>query len=663
MPHPILGELLVVFSTVIVVMLLLQRLRQSVIVGYLLTGIIVGPYGFGWVGNREAVDLMAEVGVALLLFMLGVEFSLKKLEQMRKLVLEAGGLQVLLTVASTLAVLALLGHPTRAGIFWGLVVALSSTAIVTKILMERGELTTVHGKISMAVLIFQDICVVPMMMMLPSLAPGEPFSAASLFQLAVKSVVTILGLFVGARYIFPFLLERIVRLHQKELFIIGVIVLALAPSWAAQSFGLTLGLGAFLAGLLFSESEYSHQVLTDLSPFRDIFSSLFFISIGMLIDIGAIGNQIFVVLGIGLAIVLGKALTTTLTVFAVRFPPRVALTVGFGLAQVGEFSFILLRQGRELNLITEDHYQIFLGATGLSILLAPMLIQLAPHLAFRARLPARLDRLFGPHLVSLEEEETSLKGHVIICGYGLNGRMLAQSLRSKKIPYLVLDVDGDLVRKARKKGERIFYGDCTRAEILRHAGIHDAQAVVFAITNPFSVGRAIQTARSVSEDVIVIVRTRHLSKMKELYDAGATTVVSEEFEAVYEILAHVLYLYGTLPDEVRRRIESMRATGSTILKDLEPSALQAPQLLRGFQSSAITVAGASDAAGRKLQELEIPESTGVLLVAVVRQGRVITNPPSDFEIQREDCLIVHGDKDQIHRAEELLREGKTATEG
>ena len=661
MLHPILGELVIVFLTVIVVMLLLQRLRQSAIVGYLLTGIIVGPHGFGWVSDREAVDLLAEVGVALLLFTLGIEFSLKKLEQMRQIVLRAGSLQVSLAAGSTLVVLLLLGQSPRTGLFWGLLVALSSTAIVTKILIERGELTTAHGKISLALLIFQDICVVPMLMLLPSLVPGETWSLVSLLLLLVKSAVTMIGLFVGARYIFPFMLERIVRLQHREMFIIGVIAVALATAWLAQSFGLSLAFGAFLAGLLLSESEYRHQVLTEVTPFRDIFSSLFFISVGMLIDIGTIGTQAPMVLGLGLAIVLGKALTAVIAVLAVRFPLRIAVLVGLGVAQVGEFSFILLRQGRALDLITENQYQIFLGATGLSILLVPLLIHFAPHVAFHASLPARLDRLFGPHIDSLEEEETTLKNHVIVCGYGLNGRLLAKVLFGKHIPYLVLEVNGELVQKGRQEGEKIYYGDCTRKEILMHAGIQDARAIVFAITNPSLVGRAVRMARSLSESIAIIVRTRQLKALKELYESGATTAVSEELGAVFEIQAHVLHLYGTLPEDLGRRVEALQSAGYPDDHDRQAEEPSFPSLGRGLQSATLALDRFTLSIGTRLDQLAIPESTGVLLVAVVRHGNVMTNPRPNLQLQPHDCLLVQGTHEQIASAEKVLREGPPGT--
>lgn len=658
MSHGFLGDLLIVFGTVTAVMLLLQRLRQSAIIGYLLTGIIVGPYGFGWVSNREAVDLMAEVGVVLLLFTLGIEFSLKKIEQMRHLVLNSGGLQVMLAVASTLGVARLLGLDTRAGLFWGLLIALSSTAIVMKILVERGELNSVHGKASLAILIFQDLCVVPMMIFLPTLAPGKTVEFVPLLRLLVQSGVIIMGLFVGARYVFPFLLERVVHLRQKELFLIGILFLAMGTAWMASDFGLSLPLGAFLAGLLLSESEYSHAVLSEVLPFRDVFASLFFVSVGMLIDVRAITGQLDDVLGLSAAVVLGKALTTAIVLYALQFPPRLALVVGLSLAQVGEFSFILLREGEKLGLVTESQYQLFLGATGMSIILTPMLIAAAPHLASRARLPAWLElRGGGAAFASLEQEEAQLQNHVIVCGYGLNGRLLASSLRANDIPYLVLEINTETVQRALKDSERIYYGDCTRDAILEHAGIRSARAIVLAISDPFAVGRAVRVARSLNDKVVIVVRTRLLSEMKELYAAGATAVVSEEFEALFEIVANVMHLYGLPRGNIAEQLESLRSTGYLAMRQVEVGATPLAFVARGLRVSTVEVGNASPAVGRTIRQLGLRERAGALVIAVVRRGELVSNPTAEFKLEGEDYLVLHGTSEQLSKAEEVLREG------
>ncbi len=652
-----LRDLLIVFGTVTAVMLLLQRLRQSAIIGYLITGIIVGPHITGWVSNREAVDLMAEIGVVVLLFTLGIEFSLKRIEQMRHLVLTSGGLQVALAVAATMVVARLVGLSMREGVFWGLLVALSSTAIVMKILLERGELNAVHGKVSLAILIFQDICVVPMMLFLPTLAPGKPLAVVPLVRLLVQSAVIIMGLLVGARYVFPFLLERVVHLRQKELFLIGILFLAMGTTWIASDFGLSLPLGAFLAGLLLSESEYCHAVLSEILPFRDIFASLFFVSVGMLIDIRAITGQLDAVLGLSAAIVLGKALAAAITLYALQFPPRLALLVGLGLAQVGEFSFILLRQGAQLGLVTEPQYQLFLGATGVTLVLTPLLIAAAPHLAARAVLPARLEQKTRPGVASIELEETHLENHVIVCGYGLNGRLLASTLRANDIPYIVLEVNTDVVRRATKDGERIYYGDCTRDSILLHAGIRSARAIVFAISDPFAVGLAVRVARALNDKIAIIVRTRLLSDLKELYAAGATAVVSEEFEALFEIVAQVMHLHGLPRSLIAQQLESLRTTGYLAMREVKYGAPPLPFVAGGLSVSTVQVGTASPAVGHTVRQLGLREKAGVLVIAVVRRGELISNPTHDFKLEGEDYLVLHGQPEQLQRAEGVLRPG------
>ncbi len=543
--YNLLLDLLILFGFATLIAVILRRARQSAIVAYLLTGILVGPSGFHLITNRAAIETMAEIGVALLLFTIGMEFSLNKIAAMRKLVLGAGGRQVLLSVAVVLGLAFLANHDWRQGIYWGFLVAASSTAIVLKLLLERDELETIHGRVILGVLLFQDLCVVPMMAIMPALtAPSGEIALTVVYALAKVIGAGALILF-AARYFFPLLWRRIVEVRTHEIFIIAAIFFSLGTAWASASLGLSLALGAFIAGMALSESSYAHQIHADILPFRDSFNSLFFISVGMLLDLRFVHNRWAAVLGIAALIFGLKALTALAAVLSMGFTARKSLLVGLSLAQVGEFSFVLLHQGERLNIVPASEYQIFLAAAIITMMLTPTIVQLSPSIATRIPEMRRLRRFFPePGEVELEAQAAPLHDHVVICGYGLNGRMLAQTLRRKGIAYLVLELDPAIVSHATAEGESIFFGDSTKGDILEKAGVGRARAVVFAISDPFAVPRAVATAHALNPGVITIVRTGRAEHTSALESAGASHVVAAELSAAKEVLEQVLELYG-----------------------------------------------------------------------------------------------------------------------
>jgi len=542
--YNLLLDLLILFGFATLIAVILRRVRQSAIVAYLLTGIVVGPSGLHLITNRDAIETMAEIGVALLLFTIGMEFSLNKIAAMRKLVLGAGGRQVLLTVAAVLGLAFLASHPWRQGIYWGFLVAASSTAIVLKLLLEREELETVHGRAIVGVLLFQDLCVVPMMAILPALtAPSGEIVLTVIYALAKVIGAGALILF-AARYFFPLLWSRIVEVRTHEIFIIAAIFFSLGTAWASASLGLSLALGAFIAGLALSESSYAQQIHAEILPFRDSFNSLFFMSIGMLLDLNFVRHHWAAVLGIAALIFGLKSLTGLASMLSMGFAARKSLLVGLGLAQVGEFSFVLLHQGERLNLVPAGEYQIFLAAAIVTMLLTPTVIQLSPRVAMHMPEMQRLRRFFpGPAEAELASRAAPLRDHVIICGYGLNGRMLAQALRRMGVAYLVLELDPAIVNRATAEGESIFFGDSTNADILENAGVKRARALVFAISDPFAVPRAVATARALNPGLMTIVRTTRVEHTSALESAGASQVVAAELSAAKEVIEQVIALY------------------------------------------------------------------------------------------------------------------------
>lgn len=554
----LLADLLVLFGFALVVATVLQRARQSTIVAYLLTGMLVGPSGLHLVANQEAITLMAEIGVVLLLFSIGVEFSLKRLLRMRQVVLGAGSRQVVLTLLVSLTVALLLGYPWRQGFLWGFLVAASSTAIVLKLLFDRRELESPHGRAILGVLLFQDLCVVPMIAVLPALTAAQANVALSILYALGRSLGVLAIILIAARYLFPMLWRRIVFLRNREIFLIATIFFSLGTAYLCSLLGLSLAIGAFLAGLVLSESDYAHQIFSEIIPFRDSFNSLFFMSVGMLLNLEALRAEWMLVGLLATGIFALKVLAGMGSVLVLGFPLRMSLLVGMGLAQVGEFSFILLRQGAELGLVSERDYQLFLAAAVVTMILTPLVIQLAPRLVAQvADMPA-LRRFFPePGELELEQEAPALTGHTILCGYGLSGRLSTRALREARIPYLILDINPETVRRAAGAGEPVFFGDCSKQEILEKAGAERARAIVYAISDPHILERAVAVARATNPALTIIARTLRLEDAPALRDAGASQVVAQELEAAERVILELLELYGMPRSEALRRVSAL----------------------------------------------------------------------------------------------------------
>jgi CPA2 family monovalent cation:H+ antiporter-2 len=561
----LLNDLLILLAASLPIAFLCSRFRLPVIVGFMLTGVLIGPAGLGLIRQSQDVELLAEIGVVLLLFTIGLEFSLKRLLEMKRLVLGGGGLQVTITTLVVLGLSLAVGRSFNQSLFYGFLFALSSTAIVLKSYMDRLEIDTPHGRAGVGILLFQDLCIVPMMLLVPILSGKEGSSFGNIALRIGTALAVVAGIIVMARTIVPFLLHHIVRLRSPEVFIIFVVLVSLGTAWLTSLFGMSMALGAFVAGLVLSESEYSHQIVSDIMPFRDVFNSVFFISIGMLLSVGFLLDHLLIVLLWVVALIVGKAL---IILFALRLlgnSLRIAAMVGIGLAQVGEFSFILAKVGAAQGLLPTEDYQQFLAAAILSMIVTPLLISLAPR--FGMALQARL----APHS-RLEPQPVHLPGaheaekHVIVVGYGLNGRNLACVLERAAIPYRVLELNAETVRQARSTGVPIEYGDALRREVLAHAGLQRAAVLVLAISDPLATRHIVALAREMRPDLHIIVRTRYLSELPELYKLGATQVIPEEFETSIEIFARVLEQYGIAPERIQREAEIVRRAGYEVLR-------------------------------------------------------------------------------------------------
>ena len=561
---PILRDLVVLVAIAVPVVLLANRFRIPSLVGFLLTGVAIGPSALALISAPDSVNGLAEVGSVLLLFAIGLELSLSQVAKLGAVVLRGGAAQMLGTMAVFAGLSLLFGVPTNTAVLYGALVALSSTAIILKVYASRGELDSAHGRIAVAILLFQDLCVVPLMLLLPILAGTGSGSGALLRGVVLTLVVT--GSIIGlGRYVVPWILERIVHLRNNEIFTLTVLAIGLGAAYVTQAFGLSLALGAFLAGLIIAESEYGLQALSDVLPFRDTFSGIFFTSVGMLMDVRFFAQNALAVIGFALAILVLKTAINYGVVSMVRRSQRVGLVAGIGLAQVGEFSFVLAGSALSLQLLTTNEYQVFLGAAILTMLAAPFLTNAALDIVdwvFQFRAMPTME--FATREVRAARP---LEGHVIIVGYGLNGRNVARALRRAGIQYAVIESNGQVVRQARLDRELVFFGDGTRGEVLERVGITRAKVIVFCLAAIGDERRAVSVARHLSPSLHIVCRTRYVAEIAELQRLGANEVVPEEFETSLEIFARVLRTYGVADATIRDAAAAARKDHYDMLRE------------------------------------------------------------------------------------------------
>ncbi len=555
----IVTDLVIAVAAALVGGVIAHRLRQPVILGYLLAGIAIGPYTPGPVGDIHNVRLMAELGVAFLMFALGAEFSPSELLKMRSVASIGGPLQIGATILLGLAVSPLLGLNLVQGLFLGSSIALSSTMVSLKVLMGRGELESLHGRIVLGILIVQDLSVVPMVVVLPALAAPVEGMLPTLGVAVVKAAAILAGAhFVGTK-IAPAALYRVAATQSRELFLLAVLTLALGTALGTYALGLSLALGAFMAGLIVSESEFSHQALAEVIPLRDIFSSVFFVSVGMLIDPMFLIANVPAILLIVAAVVAGKLTICTIVPLLFHYPGREALLTGLALAQMGEFSFVLAHLGEERGVISPYLSSLILASALVSILLNPLLMHEGPRLyAVLGRIPLvrRLfrDRVQGP--VGLKG--ATFENQVVICGYGRVGREMAHAMEVRKEPYLVVELDPHVVSELRRSGVPYIYGDAASAPVLAQAGVPGARLVAVALPDAASVEMAVRHARGMNPTVPIVARAHGSAHMESILAAGADEVVCPEFEAGMEFVRHAMGRFGIREEEVTELVRQHR---------------------------------------------------------------------------------------------------------
>ncbi|MFO7613335.1 MAG: cation:proton antiporter [Bacteroidales bacterium] len=564
----LLTDIVLTLGLAIIVMFIFYRFKFPAIIGLLLAGIIAGPHGVGLISGIEEVEILGEIGVILLLFAIGIEFSMKNLIRLRKTLLLGGSVQVLLTIMIiTVIAYYYKDNSIQEAIFIGFLIALSSTAIVLKLLRDKGELESAHGRVILGILIFQDLIIVPMILLIPYLSGDMAASSQSIWMVMLKFISIILFVLIGSRYLIPRILFLIAKTQSKELFNLSIIVIAFSVAFITQSMGLSLALGAFLAGLMISESDYSQAALGNILPFLHVFTSFFFLSIGMMLDISYVLANPLHILFFTVLVLSIKTLIAALAAFILGYPLRTVILVGFTISQVGEFSFILALQGSSAGLLSPENYQLFLNISVLSMATTPLAI------LFASKFGSRVMKLNIPDTIRFgyanipESKVASMDDHVVIVGYGINGRNVARATKHADIPHVIIELNPETVRQEKAEGEIIFFGDATQPEVLEHAFIQSARILVITIPGTGEAARIIGIARAINPELFIIVRTHLVHDLTAMYDAGADEVIPEEFETSVEIFTRVMQKYDIPKDQIETLIDDVRSDGYQVFRN------------------------------------------------------------------------------------------------
>lgn len=665
---PFLNEIVALFLVSVLIAYVCYRIKLVPIAGFLIAGVIIGPNALGLVQDQELVDMLAEIGIILLLFTIGIEFSLEKLSRIRNAIFVGGGLQVLLTVAAVVGILFFFGVDWKVGIYTGCLVALSSTAIILGLFSEQGKTDTPVGRLSLAVLIFQDLAIIAMVLLVPILS-GQSDSLTDLFFVLGKAVLLIAVVVLLARKVVPWILEKVAQTRRQELFLLTVIAICFGTAALTNLAEVSLALGAFLAGLVVSESHYSDHAISEILPLKTIFNAVFFVSVGMLLDLQFVIENPLLLLGVAAGVLLLKFILSSVSLLTLGYPVRVAAATGIVLAQIGEFSFVLERAGRVTGLTPggfgEVGSQTFIAVSVLLMLLTPLFLHISPNIGnLLAKTPLKH---IGQKRKEAEKDDshTDLEDHVIIVGYGPAGRNLARVLRESGIPYIVIEMNPESVNEMHDNDIPAIYGDASRTHILEHAQISKAKLCVIAINDPSISPRIIKLANYINPTIQVIVRTRYLSEADFLEKAGADIVVPEEMETTVRLFSNVLKAYMIPDEEIEQHIRELRAEDYEIMRgSIQEAHLMVLQGLdeEGLHTRAVVVREGSFAAGKTLADLKLRNKYEITVLTVNRGEKNVGNPSGDFKLQPGDRLVMVGLATRFADAAEIFRESEDSLE-
>lgn len=650
---PLLQDIIILLGFSVLVVFILQRIKIPSILGFLITGVLIGPFGFGLISAVHEIEIIAEIGVILLLFVIGMELSLKQLITMRKTVLIGGFIQVGISILLATIIFHYLDFSWAESIFVGFLFSLSSTAIVLKILQDRNEISEPYGRNVLGILIFQDIIVVPMMLVTPLMAGQDSNIGMEIGILLIKSVLVIIFTYVSARYIVPWVLLRVVRTKNKELFLLTTISICFGVTFLTSEAGLSLALGAFLAGLIISESEYSHQATGTIIPFKVLFTSIFFISIGMMLDLNFFVNNAAIILSLVVFVFVTKAIIASIAVAVLKYPPRTVILTGLALFQIGEFSFILSKVGVKEGLLSFETNQYFLSVSIITLFLTPFVIQYADKITSKL-----LSLFFGKKekkrvskLTKDNKDISKNKDHLVIIGYGINGTNLVRVAEHANIPYVIIESDIDIVKREKKNGKSIIFGDATDEHTLHMACVENARVVVIAISDSKATKHIISCIRTLSQSVHLIIRTRHNKRINEYIEIGADEVISEKFETSIEIFSRVLHNYLVPIHRLDNLINTIRADNYKSLQtEKKLNTLIGRTQLPDFNIVSLRLlADSGSVVGKSIIEADIRKKFGVSILAILRNEQMINTITPNESLNQNDIVYISGDQEHIEQ--------------
>lgn len=655
MTSDILKDVVIIFALSTFVNFIFTKIRIPTLVGYLLTGIVAGPFLLGIIHSPKEIELMAELGVVILMFTIGMEFSLKHLLKIRRIVFLGGFIQLSLTALVTMVLARTYNMEWKGALFIGFLTALSSTAVVLKILQDRSEVTSNYGRTVVGILIFQDIVLVPLLLFTPFLNGETANIGSDLLGLAVKTVFIVGFVYAGNKWFMPKILHWIAMTKNQELFLMSILLICLSVALLTSELGITLAFGAFLAGLMISESEYSDNAFGNLIPFRDTFTSFFFVSIGMLLDLGFVYQNIGLVVVTVLLVIGIKLIVGGFTAFLMGHTFRGTILVGIALSQVGEFSFILAKLGVSYQILTNYYYQLFLAVAIITMSVSPLLIQIGNPLAnLLLKLPLPGFLING--LFPLKQIEIpSLNNHLVLIGKDSRSINLSVMAKYNNIPYISIVFDPAIVRKRQEKGESIIYGDSVNEPILLKAHVDTAKIVVISVGDLITSMAIIDKVRNMNKHATIMVRTKHVEDIEELYRLGANQVIPEEFETAIDLFERVLTNFLLPQNEIDTTIARIRDDHYGIFyekKDEEKYSIL--NEIPNIEIVALKVREQSILTGKTLAESGLRNKYGITLVAIKRENILIDHPSSNSRLLKGDIAYILGKPEQIANATNLF---------
>ncbi len=655
MEHSILEDIVVIFALSTFVNFIFTKIKVPTIIGYLITGIIAGPYCLGIIKAPQSIELMAEMGIILLMFSIGLEFSLKHLFKIRRIVFLGGFIQLILTASITMFIARFYNLNWSSSLFVGFITALSSTAVVLKVLQDRSEITSNYGRTVIGILIFQDIILIPLLLFTPILGGNVEGLGLQFFWLGIKSVVIIAIVYVGNKWVMPWFLHVIAITKNHELFLMVILLICLSVALLTNKIGMSFAFGAFLAGLMISESEYSHNAFGNLIPFKDTFSSFFFVSIGMLLNLNFVVDNFQLVFTTVLVVIVVKTTIAGGTAFIMGHTFRGTVMAGLALSQVGEFSFILSKLGFNYKILSEFYYQLFLAVAITTMALTPFLIQWGRSLAtilLKLPLPKLMvDGMFPLHQPPIEQ----LNKHVVIIGKDPRALNLAFMTKYINLPYISIVFDPATVRSMQIKGQSVLYGDATNEPVLHKAHIETAEVIVISVGNKIISMNITEKVRNLNKHAHIIVRTKEINDIEFLYKAGANQVIPEEFETSIDLFERMLTKLLIPRDKLNKAIAKIRDDNYGIFR--QKADKQRFNLLKeipDLETWAIKVEANSNIIGKTRNELKFRERFGVTLVAVKRNNNIYEHPEATLIFAKDDIAYFLGKTEKTVLVNELF---------